>query len=278
MKPSSNKFALFALLITILQINACSTNWASETNNSEFKQHHNDPSLEMLATDEMLGVSTDNISETFSSGSFASDEPYTECSSTDEIFCRSYPGVCKAYKNITALPSEQDYSMEAAISQLMDKNLICVYTYYTMALFQDTVIESSDDGYYPIEFRFFDNLQDFYEMVESTYSEQVSHRLIEGFVYPGEPAFIEKDGKVMYNPNKTGFTTGPYFSDIGYGIEITEKSETLCRFIYTPLYEKLSEEEYNELAEYWGKDILPHECEAVIENAEWRLNNVIMAF
>ncbi len=207
------------------------------------------------------------------------DNPYTEYSSDDELFCRSYPGVCKAFENISS-DNNADNSVETAISRLMDKNLICIYTYFTTALFQtqNPAAGVDEDGYYQIDFRFFDNLSEFYQIVQSTYTEPISNKLIQGYINPDEPTFLERNGTVMYNPNYTDFTVGPYFSELGYKIEITEQSDSLCKFLYTPLYETLSNEEYNELAECWGNDMLPHECEAVFENGEWKLNDIVFAF
>lgn len=204
--------------------------------------------------------------------------PYIEYTSDDELFCHSYPGVYKAYENIIS-DKNVDNNIELAISQLMDKNMICIYTYFTTSLFQiQEPDESSEDGYLLVEFRFFNNLSEFYKLVESTYTEPISNKLIEGYINLGEPTFVEKNGSVMYNPNYTGLTTGPYFSELGYKIEIIEQSDSLCKFLYTPLFETISAERRNELEKYWGDDMIPHECEAVFENGEWKLNDIIFAF
>ena len=68
------------------------------------------------------------------------------------------------------------------------------------------------------------------------------------------------------------------FCLIRFKVEITEQSDSLCKFSYVPLYELLSDDEYNRLAECWGDDLLPHECEAVFENGEWLLNDIVFAF
>lgn len=197
---------------------------------------------------------------------------------TDDSFSYSYPALCKAYKNIFS-DKNVDNNIESTISQLMDKNLICIYTYFTTALFRiQEPDESSEDGYFLIDFRFFNNLSEFYKLVESTYTEPISNKLIEGYINLGEPTFVERNGLIMYNPNYTGFTTGPYFSELGYKIEIIEQSDSLCKFLYTPLFETISDERRNELEKYWGDDMRPHECEAVFENGEWKLNGIVFAF
>lgn len=118
--------------------------------------------------------------------------PYIEYTSDDELFCHSYPGVYKAYENIIS-DKNVDNNIELAISQLMDKNMICIYTYFTTALFQiQEPDESSEDGYLLVEFRFFNNLSEFYKLVESTYTEPISNKLIEGYINLGEPTFVEK--------------------------------------------------------------------------------------
>lgn len=246
-----------------------------------------------VAQDEHSEISTDSLpritdSQLTTEPSKVPDKTLTDAAESsseteyifgDELFCESYSGICKAYENISS-DNNADNSIEESISRLMNKNLICIYTYFTSALFQahNPSISVDNDGYYPIDLRFFDNLPDFYETLESTYTESVSDKLIQGYINPGKPTFLEKDGMIMYNPNYTSFTTGPYFSDLGYKVEIIEQFDSLCKFSYAPLFELLSDDEYNKLEECWGDDLLPHECEAVYENGEWRLNNIVFAF
>ncbi len=242
-----------------------STNSALETTGNSFESEQHETSK--TSSEDINGIKPEDL-----------NTPYIEYTSDDELFCRYYPGVYKAYENIFS-DKNVDNNIELAISQLMDKNMICIYTYFTTALFQiQEPDESSEDGYLLVEFRFFNNLSEFYKLVESTYTEPISNKLIEGYINLGEPTFVERNGSVMYNPNYTGLTTGPYFSELGYKIEIIEQSDSLCKFLYTPLFETISDERRNELEKYWGDDMMPHECEAVFENGEWKLNDIIFAF
>lgn len=289
MKLLGNKISMATVLICISLMNACSYNEICNSIDVSMV----DSVMVNVAEDEHSETSTDSLSgitdsQLTTEPSRVPDKTVTDVaeSSSDteynfgnELFCWSYPGICKAYENISS-DNNADNSIEQSISRLMDKNLICIYTYFTSALFQTHNLSTSvdDDGYYPIDLRFFENLPEFYEMLESTYTESISNKLIHGYITPGEPTFLEIDGMIMYNPNYTYFTTGPYFSDLGYKVEITEQSDSLCKFSYVPLYELLSDDEYNRLAECWGDDLLPHECEAVFENGEWLLNDIVFAF
>lgn len=229
-------------------------------------------SMELPPTTEQTKATTEVTTETSTVKTAASE-------TDEERFRRFYPAVWSAYENIISGETSTDNSMQEVISLLMDKNLICIYTYFTTALFRSQDTSLNYDGYSPIEFWFFKDLSDFYTLVESTYIEKTVNELIQGHKDTGEALFIEKDGMTMYNPNNTLFTTGPYFSDLGYEIEITDQSDTLCKFLYKPIFETLSDEEYNQISEYWGNDILqPYECEIVFENGEWKLGYMVFAF
>ena len=197
----------------------------------------------------------------------------------EEAFCQSCSGICNAYKNMISDNYEKDENIENIIKQLMDKNLICVYAYSTWSMFSDYYPYENDNGLYVVKLRFFKNLSDFYEIIESTYIKDIGDYMIGGGLFNKEAIFCEENGKIIYNPNKAMYTIGPYFSNnIGYKIEITELSESQCDFLYTPNFDVMTEEEYKQFKEYWGDFDFTNQCKIIKENGEWRLNRMVMAF
>lgn len=175
-----------------------------------------------------------------------------------------------------------DASPEQIAARLMDRNMICAYMFCTECLFsycgstkQDIGIPD-ENGYYTIDFLLFDNYSEFESFVRGTYSAESSDVLLYNFIGNG-PTFTEQGNSILYNPNNTGFTTGPYFSD-GYIIDNVEVDNNICNFTYSPILDNLTEKERGELFEFWGEKDFSHNCQMIFENGKWLLSYMVSSF
>jgi len=127
-------------------------------------------------------------------------------------------------------------SIEDNARYLVYRNLICSYTYCTQSLF-DYVSGETIDGYAPIEFDLFSNYEEFVHFIKDTYTDESSETILNDFRGKGT-VFIQKDNTILYDQNRTGFTTGPFFGE-KFVIEITDFSDNECNFTYSPDFSEL---------------------------------------
>ena len=191
------------------------------------------------------------------------------------------PQITAAFERINRDEYSVESSEEAAAAELMDRNMICAYTYHTEALFrypdqtEPGIYPPDENGYYRIRFLLFDSFGEFREFLEKTYTKECCDRLLNGS--DGEPPiFMEQEGEILFNPNRMGYTIGPYFER--FDVSISSIGEDRCSFVYSPDMTGISDEEYQELLEFWGLGSYPRECQMIRENGEWRLENIAEIF
>ncbi|MGN1109199.1 MAG: hypothetical protein ACI4RK_07430 [Oscillospiraceae bacterium] len=191
------------------------------------------------------------------------------------------PQITAAFERINRDEYSGESSEETAAAELMDRNMICAYTYHMEALFRSPnqtepgIYPPDENGYYRIRFLLFDSFGEFREFLEKTYTKECCDRLLNGS--DGEPPiFMEQEGEILFNPNRMGYTIGPYFER--FDVSISSIGEDRCSFVYSPDMTGISDEEYQELLEFWGLSSDPRECQMIRENGEWRLENIAEIF
>lgn len=211
-------------------------------------------------------------------------EPYIDSDTIkgklNKIYSYTYQNSCDNYK-----------ATEEAISYLMKRNTICIYTYYTDYLIKKEYDDNGnvivdEDGYFPIINDFYSSYSELKEYLYSTYKCEYVDSLLsyeendEAFGYGGyyKTQIIEKQEKLYYY-KYSPFMVGIKFIDL-YDIEIVSLEENECSFLYTA---KIDLESYNKKQlENNGMMIsesdISYEGKAIFEDGKWKLDKMILAF
>jgi len=166
-------------------------------------------------------------------------------------------------------------SIEDNARYLVYRNLICSYTYCTQSLF-DYVSGETIDGYAPIEFDLFSNYEEFVHFIKDTYTDESSETILNDFRGKGT-VFIQKDNTILYDQNRTGFTTGPFFGE-KFVIEITDFSDNECNFTYSPDFSEFTDDEYKTIIDNYSESEYIHDFKMIFEDGKWKLDKMILAF
>lgn len=197
----------------------------------------------------------------------------SEAQSTEYTY-ESLPQLSQAINRVFEAKNSVN-NLEETAAVLMDRNMICAYLYHTMVLLNYEPY-TDENGYYPVELVLFKNYEEYEAFIKGTYVKAAADILLNGSDGKN-PTFTEKEGNILYNPNNTGFTVGPYFYT-GYQIKNFSAEEAVCNFTYAPiLNDSFTEENYNELCQSWG-ETFEHNCQMVLEDGQWRLSELIGAF
>lgn len=184
-----------------------------------------------------------------------------------------------------------DMDAEEIISHLMDRYLLCVYTYKGTTLFDIVTDENGSwvevedqeqNIYYKINHFCFDNLNEMEQFVRETFSSETADRWIKASSSnPHEsyiPKFIQREDGIYFCMPKYVYSFPPAFLD-NFIIEIKECSETECVFSYNA---NVDPERFIQMRIANGK-IPPsesdffHEGKIVLEDGKWKIDSMFPA-
>lgn len=181
-----------------------------------------------------------------------------------------------------------DMDTEEIILRLMDRYLLCVYTYDNTTLFDIVTdengswieVEDQDQNtYYKIKHSCFDNLNEMEHFVRETFSSETADRWIKasssGSPESYIPKFIQREDGIYYCMPKYEYSFPPPFLD-NFIIEIKECSETECVFSYNA---NVDPERFIQMRIANGR-IPPsefdffHEGKIILEDGKWKIDSI----
>lgn len=265
---------MIGILSVLLILPACSANnnlqkVTSVESNYTIPQKCNDSELSIVEVD----CSTDENTDEMVSTNESDNDVFLPF---DNLIC---PILTEIYNDVLSDNISDIDNIEEIACILTKRNLICAYLFYTSVAYSNkNPININENGYYEVKFLLFDDYSKYESFVRDTYVQETADKLINDIVGNGA-AFIEQNGKVLFDPNRTGFANEPHFilSD-GYTVKITGIESNLVNFeIFPLLSDKLSQKEYDDICELWGEDF-HHSCCMVLDGDVWKLSSMTYVF
>lgn len=184
-----------------------------------------------------------------------------------------------------------DMETEEIISRLMDRYLLCVYTYDDTTLFDIVTDENGSwvevkdqdqNVYYKINHSCFDNLNEMEQFVRETFSSETANRWIKASSSDSQesyiPKFIQREDGIYFCMPKYVYSFPPAFLD-NFIIEIKECSETECVFSYNA---NVDPERFIQMRIANGQIppsefVFFHEGKIIFEDGKWKIDYVFPA-
>ncbi|MBQ7834835.1 MAG: hypothetical protein IJ385_03540, partial [Ruminiclostridium sp.] len=125
-------------------------------------------------------------------------------------------------------------------------------------------------------FDLFSNYEEFVRFIKDTYTDESSEAILNDFRGKGA-VFIQKDNTILYDQNRTGFTTGPFFGE-KFVIEITDFSDDECNFTCSPDFSEVTDDVSETIQENYSKSECIHNFKMIFEDGKWKLDKMVLAF
>lgn len=153
--------------------------------------------------------------------------------------------------------SQYEMSVEQIIELLVDKNIVCYYTFEMDSLVYDFK-DRDESGYGNAYHYIFSNYTELNDFVYSTYDEKYASDLLSNLHGHGFSLYAGDDISLLYNPAYQGTNIFAYQFPSSYSYEINNVSEARIDFVIT----------------FEGDKKNSYQATAILQNEEWKLKTM----